>query len=128
MKSGGQFAFDAGGKGNIPGVSDAIRRAAPDVYKKVDAQSWMWEFADAETTSARLDKAGFDVIEAVLRPHPIAVEDPMVMRRFLKAAILGGYLDQLPTDQRDDFVEAVADAMAEPVVDYVRLEVVARKR
>lgn len=128
MKPGGQFVFEAGGKGNIPGVSDAIRRAAPEVYEKVDAQSWMWEFADAETTSARLDRAGFDVVDVALRPHPVRVDDPMVMRRFLKAAILGGYLDQLQPDKRDDFVEAVADAMAEPVVDYVRLEVVARKR
>lgn len=128
MRPGAQFVFDAGGKGNIPNVMDAIRRAAPEVYEKVDAQSWMWEFADGETTAARLDKAGFDVTEAILRPHPIRVDDPNVLRRFLKAAILGGYLDQMIPEKRDDFVEKVADAMTEPVVDYVRLEVVARRR
>lgn len=41
-------------------------------------------------------------------------------------AILGAHLDRLPADERDAFVRAVADRLPEPVIDYVRLNIVAR--
>jgi hypothetical protein len=40
---------------------------------------------------------------------------------------LGEHLAALPTAQRHDVAEKVAAAMEEPVIDYLRLNIVARR-
>lgn len=42
--------------------------------------------------------------------------------------ILGAQVERLPADERDAFVHAVATALPEPLIDYVRLNIVARRR
>jgi trans-aconitate 2-methyltransferase len=37
--------------------------------------------------------------------------------------MLGAYLDKMPSDEHEEFVRAVREAMSEPVIDYVRLEI-----
>jgi trans-aconitate 2-methyltransferase len=41
--------------------------------------------------------------------------------------ILGGHVDRLPGAERDAFVRDVAGRLAEPVIDYVRLNIAARR-
>ncbi len=127
LKPGGWLVFDCDGSGSIPNVNDAIQTAEPEVFRRVDAKNWMWEFAKASTTAARLEAAGFVDIDAHRVQAPLRIEDPDVLRKFLKTVILGGYLDSIPRQTRGEFVEKVADAMLEPVIDYVRLQVKARK-
>ena len=45
---------------------------------------------------------------------------------FLRTVVLGSHLARLPADERDAFVSHVAGRLAEPVIDYVRLNIVAR--
>jgi trans-aconitate 2-methyltransferase len=41
--------------------------------------------------------------------------------------VLGPHLDRLPPEQHAAFVHEVASRMPEPVIDYVRLNIVARR-
>jgi trans-aconitate 2-methyltransferase len=43
------------------------------------------------------------------------------------SVVLGSHLDRLPAAERDGFVRAVAERLPEPVVDYVRLTISARR-
>ena len=56
------------------------------------------------------------------------LDDPDLLESYLAAVVLGGYLDDLDEGDRGPFVRAVRKAMAEPVIDYVRLEIDATRR
>jgi trans-aconitate 2-methyltransferase len=115
LRPGGRFAADAGGAGNIA----SIRRAVGDVLGR---RPLPWYFAEADETRERLGQAGFTDLDVRLRPDPAQFDDPAQLRQHLRTVVLGGHLDQLPAAEHDEFVEAVAARLPEPVVDYVRLE------
>lgn len=110
---GGRFAAECGGQGNIAAVS----RALADVTGRRDA----WEFADAKVTAARLRACGFREVHARLRPDPLRLA-PETLRPFLATVVVGGHIADLGHDEAREFVSAVADRMAESIIDYVRLE------
>ena len=41
--------------------------------------------------------------------------------------MLGSHLERLPEERRDAFVDAVLAAMPEPAIEYVRLNITARR-
>ena len=41
--------------------------------------------------------------------------------------MLGAHLERLPPEDHDAFVRAVATGVGEPLIDYVRLNIVARR-
>ena len=45
----------------------------------------------------------------------------------MRTVVLGAHLERLPPSEHDAFVRAVADGIGEPVIDYVRLNIVARR-
>jgi trans-aconitate 2-methyltransferase len=116
MRPGGRLVSDCGGRGNIASVNAAVaevRGAAPGG----------WEFAGVEDTEQRLRDAGFTDIEVSLRPDPARFEPGAQLEAFLATVILGAALDAMPPQDHEPFVKAVAARLAEPVVDYVRLEI-----
>lgn len=46
---------------------------------------------------------------------------------YLATVVLGAHLQRLPAEQHEEFIRAVAARVAEPVVDYVRLNIRARR-
>ena len=116
MRTGATLTTDCGGRGNVAGVNDALARVT-------GAEHDGWEFAGEEDTRARLVDSGFEVRSVVLRDDPFRCEDSGVMERYLATVVLGSKLDALPESERAGFVTEVRLAMAEPVVDYVRLEI-----
>lgn len=78
-------------------------------------------------TVRRLDAAGFVDIESWLTDEPTWFEAGEPFETFLRTVILGGHLERLPAEARDGFVRAVAEALPEPLIDYVRLNIVARR-
>jgi trans-aconitate 2-methyltransferase len=46
---------------------------------------------------------------------------------FLRTVVLGAHVERLPAAERDAFVHAVAERLPEPLIDYVRLNIVARR-
>jgi trans-aconitate 2-methyltransferase len=121
LRPGGQLVFECGGAGNIAAVDWALRAVLGDLPD-------VWNFADAETTAAHLEAAGFIDAEVALVPDPARFDDPETLHRYLETVVLGAHLDRLHADERAAFVGAVAERLPEPVIDYVRLTVAARVR
>lgn len=121
MRRGGQLVAQCGGRGNIESVIRAARSLGVD-------RAGSWLYASVEETSRRLDAAGFTDIRVWSHPEPtpFSAEDQLV--DFLEAVCLREHLATLPPEQRRTFARRVAAAMGEPVIDYVRLNVVARRR
>jgi trans-aconitate 2-methyltransferase len=114
LRPGARFAADCGGKGNIA----AVRAAIDDVLGE---PTGTWNFAGAEETGERLERAGFTDVEVALVPDPARLEPGAQFHSFLATVVLGAHLDRLPPAEHADFVAAVAARLSEPVVDYVRL-------
>lgn len=121
LRPGGPLVLDCGGRGNVSHLTSAIASVTGE-------PAGGWEFAGPERTRALLADAGFDVELAELRADPFRIEDPVVLERYLAAVCLGGQLTGLPESEHAAFVREVRLAFPEPVVDYVRLEVVAVRR
>lgn len=122
MAPGGQFVAECGGHGNVAEVDAAV---AATLGRDDGA---VWYFADETETRDQLERAGFTDIEVRLRPDPATLEEGEQYEAFLATVILGGHLQKLPESEHEQFVKEVAARVGRPVVDYVRLELSARKR
>ncbi|WP_225846648.1 trans-aconitate 2-methyltransferase [Streptomyces sp. HPF1205] len=116
MRPGARLAAECGGRGNIAAVNAAVA----DVLGE---RPGTWEFAGVDDTRRRLAGAGFTDLDVRLRPDPARFEPGGQLEAFLATVILGAHLDGMADEDRGPFVEAVAARLAEPVVDYVRLEI-----
>lgn len=120
LRPGGTLVSDCGGEGNIA----KVKRAISAVTGSTEAE---WDFAGVEDTRRQLKAAGFSEVDVQLRPAPYRIDDPGVLREFLRTVILGPYLDRLPEAEHAAFADGVATALPEPVIDYVRLEITAQR-
>ena len=120
LRPGGQLVAQFGGAGNIASVL-AILASVGD--------GWVGEknFPTAELTAERLANAGFADIDVWLHPEPTRFERGEPLETFLRTVILGAHIARLPVDARDAFVHEVAERLPEPIIDYVRLNVTARR-
>lgn len=116
MRPGARLTTDCGGAGNIAGVEEALSVV-------LGRPSPLRNYADADVTAARLTAAGFDVESVRLRPDPLVLDDPRLRSEYLRTVCLRCELADIPAAEQDGFVDAVRDAMASPVIDYVRLEI-----
>jgi trans-aconitate 2-methyltransferase len=116
MRPGARLVSDCGGRGNIAAVDAAVAAVT-------GTPSDTWEFAGVEDTERQLADAGFTDVDVRLRPDPARFEPGEQLESFLATVILGARLDVMADDDREPFVRAVAARLAEPVVDYVRLEI-----
>jgi trans-aconitate 2-methyltransferase len=120
VRPGGRLVAQFGGAGNIARVK-AIVGSIGD--------GWLGpaHYETAEATAVRLAAAGFVEVEAWLQPEPTRFEPGEPFETFLRTVILGPQVDRLPEARRADYVHEVATRLGEPVVDYVRLNVDARR-
>jgi len=121
LRPGGALVAQCGGAGNL----DSVQRALVDV-----GETWPgpWTFATPEETAPRLAGAGFVDIETWLHEEstPMAPGEPL--ETFLATVVLRVHLDRLPEPARADFVRRVAERLGPaPVLDYVRLNITARR-
>jgi trans-aconitate 2-methyltransferase len=107
-----------GGAGNIASVVAAMAELGVP---------GRWTFPTPEATAARLAAAGFVGVRAWLEPEPTPLEPGPPLETFLATVILREQLADLPAAERPGFVRAVAGRLPEPVVDYVRLNLTARR-
>ncbi|HEY1715960.1 MAG TPA: methyltransferase domain-containing protein [Solirubrobacteraceae bacterium] len=127
MKPGARLLAQCGGKGNIDRfrvLADEIAFAEPFAPYFTE---WVrpWNYATAEETAERLQRAGFRDISTWLEDKPTLLEDP---RPFVSTVCLVRHLDPLPPDLRDRFIDSVLERYGTPVVlDYVRLNMTARR-
>lgn len=120
LNLGGQLVVQCGGYGNIDAIMAAIRETGMD---------WEgpWHYASAEEARARCERNGFVKVEAWLNPEPTPFESDEQLETFLATVILRAHLTRLPEEARSGFVRAVAAALPNRTIDYVRLNVVARR-
>jgi trans-aconitate 2-methyltransferase len=127
MKPGGRLVAQCGGRGNIDRfrvLADNVAFAEPFAPYFSD---WVrpWNYATAEETAERLERAGFQEISTWLEDKPTLLEDP---RPFVSTVCLVRHLDPLPAALRDRFIDTVLERYGAPVVlDYVRLNMTARR-
>jgi trans-aconitate 2-methyltransferase len=126
MKPGARLVAQCGGKGNI----ESFRRAADEVAAEEPFTPFFagwrrpWNYADAEETAARLERAGFTDVTTWLEPKRVRPE-----RAFVVTVCLLRHLEPLPAELRDSFVDRVLALEGEPLVlDYVRLNMTTTRR
>lgn len=120
LRPGGRLCAQCGGHGNVASVREAVRAVDPTL-------AWNKNFASPEETELRLGRAGFVDVRAWLHAEPTVFEPGEPLETFLRTVILGEVLGQLPEAQRAAFVTAVAARLPRPEIDYVRLNIDARR-
>lgn len=120
LRPGGWLVAQCGGAGNIASVRQVVAELG---------EFWPgpWTFATPEETTARLAAAGFVDVQAWLHAEPTLIEPGEPMETFLATVILRAHLDRLPEAERAGFVRQVAERLPGPEIDYVRLNILARR-
>jgi trans-aconitate 2-methyltransferase len=123
LRAGGRLEAQCGGAGNIDALRETAKRlaGAQPFAPYVGEIGELWNYAGAEQTEARLRAAGFAGAECWLQPWDVTPEEPA---EFLRTVCLGPYVDALPEELGNAFVEAVLAAEDEPLtMHYVRLNI-----
>jgi trans-aconitate 2-methyltransferase len=119
-RPGGWLVAQCGGVGNVDSVMQVLARTG---------DGWLGSkhYATPLDTTRRLTAAGYVDIECWLTDEPTRFEPGEPFATFLRTVVLGDHVDRLPPSERDAFVRAVVDQLPEPVLDYVRLNITARR-
>ena len=119
LRPGGWLVAQCGGVGNI----ERIQRVLATI-----GDGWLGavHFETPLDTARRLDASGFVDIECWLQDEPTRFEPGEAFETYLRTVVLGSHLARLPADEHDAFVAAVVEGLGEPLIDYVRLNIVAR--
>ncbi len=125
LRPGGRLVAQCGGRGNVERFHAAATVVAAERPYAEHLAGWRgpWNFAGAEETAERLERADFVSVETSLEPYPVVPEDPS---GFIRTVCLGPHLERLPEELRHGYVEAVRDRSG-PEIDYVRLNIAAKK-
>jgi trans-aconitate 2-methyltransferase len=120
LRPGGSLVAQCGGAGNIASIQAVLATFG---------DGWLGDvhFETPEATERRLAAAGFVDIDTWLQPEPTRLEPGEPFETFLRTVVLGSHVERLPPERRDAFVAEVARHLVEPVIDYVRLNIVARR-
>jgi trans-aconitate 2-methyltransferase len=120
MRPGAQMATQSGGQGNIANVIRALEETG-------DTWGESRSFAGVDETRRRLEASGFDDIRVWLHDEPTRFAPGAEFETFLSTVVLRMHAAKRPPDERAAFVHDVASRLAEPVIDYVRLNIEARR-
>jgi SAM-dependent methyltransferase len=125
LKSGGRFAGEMGGEGNLARLREALdaELVARGYPPPLESSNWypsVEEFADV------YERAGFAQVDARLieRPTPMPHGIGQWVTTFRR-----GWLDRagVPEEERAEIGEAVATSVGSDSADYVRLRFIMRK-
>jgi trans-aconitate 2-methyltransferase len=120
LRPGGRLVAQCGGAGNVASVQRVLAGIG---------DGWLGDahFETPEATAERLQAAGFVEVECWLTEEPTSFEPGAPFETFLRTVVLGSHLARLPEAERDVFVHRVASALPAPRIDYVRLNILARR-
>jgi trans-aconitate 2-methyltransferase len=133
VKPNGRLVAQCGGEGNISRATQAVGETVRQERFRGYFEGWEDDkyYADPRTTARRLEAAGFEEVETWLHDEVAAFDSVDELARFLGVVVLGGHLERLPEEKCDPFVAEVAERVAAiegaPALDYVRLNIVARR-
>ncbi len=120
LRPGGWLVAQCGGAGNLESVMRVLEAVG-------DGWRGPTHFETAEATEARLLAAGFVEVRCWLVEDPVGLEPGEPLETYLRTIVLGAHLERLPSDERGAFVHAVAEQLPAPRLDYVRLNIDARR-
>jgi trans-aconitate 2-methyltransferase len=123
---GGRLAAQCGGQGNVAELEAAARKVGEREPFAPALAGWPgpWTFASPAETEERLRRLGW--VDVWTWSFPVRVE-PDEPREYLGTVALGSHLERLDPGRRDAFIDAVIAELDEPVVEYVRLNILARR-
>lgn len=127
LRPGGRMSVQCGGEGNVAALHATAIAAADDagLADRFDGWPGPWNFAGPAATERRLRAAGFDDVRCWLQPWPVQPDEP---RAYLETICLGPHLERLEPGEHEPFLDAMLARLGErPVLDYVRLNIVARR-
>jgi len=133
LKPGGRLVAQCGGEGNISRATKATKETMEQERFRDYFVGWEDDknYADAQSTARRLEAAGFEEVETWLHDEVAAFDSVDELARFLGTVVLGGHMERLPEQERGPFAAAVAAKVAavdgSPALDYVRLNIMARR-
>lgn len=131
LKPGGRFVGEFGGDGNIGAIVSGLKGALAE--REIDFESLNpWYYPTVDEYRARLEAAGFRVLQCTLFPRPTPL--PTDLAGWL-AVFARVFVEALPAPEREAFVVDVVErcrpALYDPAkgwwVDYVRLRFAAVK-
>jgi trans-aconitate 2-methyltransferase len=120
LRPGGRLVAQCGGAGNIASIQAVLATIG---------DGWLGDvhFETPEATAARLEAAGFVDVECWLTEEPTLFEPGEPFETYLRTIVLGSHLARLPEQEREGFVRMVANRLPEARIDYVRLNILARR-
>jgi trans-aconitate 2-methyltransferase len=119
-RPGAPLVAQYGGVGNTASVRSVLATIG-------DGWTGDVHFAEPDDTLRWLAAAGWVGANAWLQPEPTRFEPGEPFKAFLRTVILGAHLARLPEAERDAFVDEVASRLPAAEIDYVRLNVTARR-
>jgi trans-aconitate 2-methyltransferase len=119
LRPGGLLVAQCGASGNIARLIEAVRATGTE---RVGA----WYYAEPDETRRRLETSGFTDIEVWTHPEPTPI-DPAELETYLETVCLRTHVASMTAEERASFLRAVIAALGEPVIDYLRLNIVARR-
>jgi trans-aconitate 2-methyltransferase len=119
LRPGGQLAAQCGGAGNIASIEAALDELGEGFEGRK-------HYATANDTRTRLERAGFIDVETWLHDEPTELE-PEDVEPYLATICLGDHVEEMDDYQRERFVTDVAQRLPGPRIDYVRLNIRARR-
>lgn len=120
LAPGGCLVAQCGGEGSISEVRGILDHLGID-------WSSLNRYAAASETVTWLRQAGFVDAWAWLSKEPVGFHGREALVDYLVGGALGPYLAGRPDEDQRAVTETVADRMAEPVLHFVRLNVLARR-
>jgi trans-aconitate 2-methyltransferase len=134
LRSGGRLHAQCGGGPNLHRAHELAEQVMHSAPFEQFFGDWPgpWEFANAEVTASRLQKAGFVNIETNLEEAPTTLATEADYREFVTTVIYHPHLERLPqASLKQGFIDRVTELAAkEPVpftLDYWRLNMQATK-
>jgi trans-aconitate 2-methyltransferase len=120
LRPGGRLVAQCGGPGNLERVMRVLDTLG-------DGWRGPTRFETPEATERRLLAAGFEGVRCWLVEDEVVLEPGEPLETYLRTIVLGAHLERLPADQRDAFVRDVARRLPDARLDYVRLNIDARR-
>ena len=121
LRPGGWLVAQCGGFGNIARFIEVASSVDPNFARN------RHNFQTPEATAERLERSGFVEIRTWLSDAPTRFDPGEPFEAFLGTVCLRTHLAGIAEAEREPFVHAVAERMPEPVLDYVRLNITARR-
>jgi trans-aconitate 2-methyltransferase len=121
LRPGGWLVAQCGGFGNIARFIEVAASVDPNFKRNAH------NFQTPEATADRLRASGFEDIETWLSPAPTPFETVEQLEAFIETVCLRVHVADMPPEERRAFIHAVASRMPDRTLDYVRLNITARR-